>query len=523
MIEIHKKRKHIMGSHASEVRPTVQEGSFPSKISVEPLRFEIYIQPIQSFGVTTLINLKAMTLVKGASSRDHKANQSRLRPEPMERVRFEEVVVDQNSLAVAGVPREVIAKLSPPRKYRFRSDESDERDDGDGSSIATSAWRPVGCIGAIAQPVGLCSVSTSWRSWYTGNASNEWTHEIRNAASVSALVEQRHRSASTQSWHYQAPSPSYPRASHYTSWQWPRRTSPSATRPYAQHHSHTSSGQERTRVIVGDSPNTTISTGRMHLLVASIEESPKPLIVVDKVSLPSTQDKVKFSEPNKRSISPMYRGATKRAKGFDKLELLCTATLEIGPLQSNPAGCSCPKSKCIALYCDCFKVGRRCGTMCSCLGCENTIDQSGKNGARTKAIRSILALNPRAFVTAGISNIVQKLPPGEVACNCVRSRCLKLYCSCYQSGKVCNEMVCSCVSCLNTEKDTDGQRRVAILATLEKRPDAFRARIKVAGLGCACKNNRCIRKYCECYRNKLGCTEKCNCRDCENDHNCVGI
>lgn len=42
---------------------------------------------------------------------------------------------------------------------------------------------------------------------------------------------------------------------------------------------------------------------------------------------------------------------------FDKLDLLCSATLELGPLQDNPTGCSCPKSKCIALYCDCFKAG----------------------------------------------------------------------------------------------------------------------------------------------------------------------
>ncbi len=70
---------------------------------------------------------------------------------------------------------------------------------------------------------------------------------------------------------------------------------------------------------------------------------------------------------------------------FDKLDLLCAATLDLGPLQENPAGCSCPKSKCIALYCDCFKAGRRCNPdTCSCLNCKNTVEESGPDGARSK-------------------------------------------------------------------------------------------------------------------------------------------
>jgi len=69
---------------------------------------------------------------------------------------------------------------------------------------------------------------------------------------------------------------------------------------------------------------------------------------------------------------------------FDKLDLLCAATLDLGPLQDNPTGCSCPKSKCIALYCDCFKAGRRCDpNTCSCLNCKNTDEESGPNGARS--------------------------------------------------------------------------------------------------------------------------------------------
>ncbi|OEU10052.1 hypothetical protein FRACYDRAFT_194300, partial [Fragilariopsis cylindrus CCMP1102] len=106
-------------------------------------------------------------------------------------------------------------------------------------------------------------------------------------------------------------------------------------------------------------------------------------------------------------------------------------------------------------------------------------------------------------------------------CNCHRSRCLKLYCTCFQQSKVCDPTICTCVGCLNIKEDVSGMRQLAIEVTLEKRPDAFKkkSKTKILGAGCACKNNQCVRKYCECFRTELKCTRKCSCKDCKNGNN----
>ena len=115
--------------------------------------------------------------------------------------------------------------------------------------------------------------------------------------------------------------------------------------------------------------NAAVGNKRLNDAVAPPDPTkPTPLAPTIPSAFTSTNQK-------KQKISP----PTKKA-GFDMLNLLCSATLEVGPLQDNPSGCSCPKSKCVALYCDCFKAGRRCdkGT-CSCLDCKNTVEESGKN------------------------------------------------------------------------------------------------------------------------------------------------
>lgn len=182
-----------------------------------------------------------------------------------------------------------------------------------------------------------------------------------------------------------------------------------------------------------------------------------------------------------------------------------------------PKPCSCPRSQCIKLYCDCFQSGRFCSSECSCKSCKNKASENGPTGLRTRAIQNILARNPFAFRKD--KDILEKLnnrAPG-INCRCVRSQCLKLYCDCFQAGQICGDN-CLCVKCMNTVEESGdyGKRNVARAVCLSRNPDAFKTKVKKTGEGCSCKNSRCLKKYCDCFNNSVICSSKCICRDCEN-------
>ncbi len=120
---------------------------------------------------------------------------------------------------------------------------------------------------------------------------------------------------------------------------------------------------------------------------------------------------------------------------------------------SNHIGCTCKKSLCLKLYCQCFASSTMCSASCRCVACKNT---PKCDIARNEAIRSILLRNPNAFdtkfkpSTGGKSSKVTH----KLGCKCRKSACLKKYCECYSADVKCSSN-CRCVGCRNMPNSDD--------------------------------------------------------------------
>lgn len=81
------------------------------------------------------------------------------------------------------------------------------------------------------------------------------------------------------------------------------------------------------------------------------------------------------------------------------------------------------------------------------------------------------------------------------ACNCKKSKCLKLYCECFAARQYCDG--CNCKDCHNTPK-YEPEREKAINQALSKNRAAFDPRIADEhNMGCKCRRSQCLKKYCE--------------------------
>jgi hypothetical protein len=108
-------------------------------------------------------------------------------------------------------------------------------------------------------------------------------------------------------------------------------------------------------------------------------------------------------------------------------------------------------------------------------------------------------------------------------CKCSKSKCLRLHCVCFRAGNFCGES-CNCKGCYNT-KDNKQLVENVINVTKDINSHAFKSRIleieingQVTKLttGCSCSKNNCLKNYCECRKNGLGCSPLCKCENCKN-------
>ena len=122
------------------------------------------------------------------------------------------------------------------------------------------------------------------------------------------------------------------------------------------------------------------------------------------------------------------------------------------PRAEEEVRCNCRKSRCLKLYCDCFRKQHFCTGDCRCTDCENNLQYEE---SRTKAIRAILEGRPDAFKPR-----VDASKKGDGAggiehlngCHCKKSACLKKYCECFGAKVFCGKK-CRCTNCRNLGPD----------------------------------------------------------------------
>lgn len=119
-------------------------------------------------------------------------------------------------------------------------------------------------------------------------------------------------------------------------------------------------------------------------------------------------------------------------------------------------GCNCEKSKCVKLYCECFRMSGFCSEKCKCKSCLNN---SSNSGIREKIVKSTLELNPSAFRTKFKVHSTQTI--NSRGCSCRKTECVKSYCECFRAQAGCTRL-CKCTRCKNNQIEID-ERAIPIL------------------------------------------------------------
>lgn len=84
--------------------------------------------------------------------------------------------------------------------------------------------------------------------------------------------------------------------------------------------------------------------------------------------------------------------------------------------------------------------------------------------------------------------------------------------------------MCNCVGCHNTSEN-ESLRQLIRDEAQQKNPLAFKSKYKnidtkdkkIHSRGCNCTKTGCVKNYCECFKEGLGCSRFCKCVECKND------
>jgi hypothetical protein len=120
-------------------------------------------------------------------------------------------------------------------------------------------------------------------------------------------------------------------------------------------------------------------------------------------------------------------------------------------------------------------------------------------------------------------------PNNKVHCTCKKTKCIKKYCECFSSGVFCQN--CKCENCENkpylidnnnnnnniNKKEEELNENKTIKQISESEiicdiNDNYSKKLII----CTCSKSGCNKNYCECFKAKVKCNNKCRCIKCLN-------
>lgn len=163
-----------------------------------------------------------------------------------------------------------------------------------------------------------------------------------------------------------------------------------------------------------------VSMGRHVVPIPDAQESKSSLLsykapIGEPTLKQNILDAPKFKSSCGNAKAPTRKSTSKRHASSDDT-VAALPDLFVNPKSTNKQ-CRCPNTKCLKLYCECFRNGVLCDArICKCRDCLNDPKHNYRKGPREYAILKIISKRPDAFFQGPRAHHTSK------SCTCKKSR-----------------------------------------------------------------------------------------------------